>query len=60
MMYKWGHPVATLPSDEGDNTSLHLQDERKFYESSPLSWARTNYAGFRSQSSRAPTAPYGQ
>eukprot|EP00965_Chrysotila_dentata_P205640 6183076-Pleurochrysis_carterae.AAC.1 len=22
MMYKWGHPVATLPGDEGDNTSL--------------------------------------
>eukprot|EP00965_Chrysotila_dentata_P027833 924909-Pleurochrysis_carterae.AAC.1 len=22
MMYKWGHPVATLPSEEGDYTSL--------------------------------------
>eukprot|EP00965_Chrysotila_dentata_P183820 6069698-Pleurochrysis_carterae.AAC.1 len=22
MMYKWGHPVATLPSDGGDYTSL--------------------------------------
>eukprot|EP00965_Chrysotila_dentata_P073903 2440994-Pleurochrysis_carterae.AAC.1 len=21
MMYKWGHPVATLPSDGGDYTS---------------------------------------
>eukprot|EP00965_Chrysotila_dentata_P017109 568259-Pleurochrysis_carterae.AAC.1 len=24
MMYKWGHPVATLPSDEGDYTSLKV------------------------------------
>eukprot|EP00965_Chrysotila_dentata_P112559 3720454-Pleurochrysis_carterae.AAC.1 len=22
MMYKWSHPVATSPSDEGDKTSL--------------------------------------
>eukprot|EP00965_Chrysotila_dentata_P258011 6213066-Pleurochrysis_carterae.AAC.4 len=29
MMYnKWGHPVATFPTDEGDNTSLYSQDER--------------------------------
>eukprot|EP00965_Chrysotila_dentata_P055590 1844359-Pleurochrysis_carterae.AAC.3 len=26
MMYKWGHPVATLTSDEGDNTSLPQSD----------------------------------
>eukprot|EP00965_Chrysotila_dentata_P220329 6191712-Pleurochrysis_carterae.AAC.1 len=24
MMYKWGHPVATLPSDEGDNIRRHI------------------------------------
>eukprot|EP00965_Chrysotila_dentata_P006074 199340-Pleurochrysis_carterae.AAC.1 len=24
MRYKWGHPVATLPSDEGDYTSLEV------------------------------------
>eukprot|EP00965_Chrysotila_dentata_P139517 4612860-Pleurochrysis_carterae.AAC.5 len=34
MMYKWGHPAATLPSDEGDNTSLYSQDERYFCISS--------------------------
>eukprot|EP00965_Chrysotila_dentata_P202309 6181060-Pleurochrysis_carterae.AAC.1 len=26
MMYKWGHPVATLPNDEGDCTSLSQND----------------------------------
>eukprot|EP00965_Chrysotila_dentata_P258113 6213108-Pleurochrysis_carterae.AAC.1 len=26
MMYKWGHPVATLPSDEWDYTSLSQKD----------------------------------
>eukprot|EP00965_Chrysotila_dentata_P090567 2988991-Pleurochrysis_carterae.AAC.1 len=26
MMYKWGQPVATLPSDGGDYTSLSLND----------------------------------
>eukprot|EP00965_Chrysotila_dentata_P234930 6200445-Pleurochrysis_carterae.AAC.2 len=26
MMYKWGHPVATLPSDGVDYTSLSLND----------------------------------
>eukprot|EP00965_Chrysotila_dentata_P217260 6189882-Pleurochrysis_carterae.AAC.1 len=26
MMYKWGHPVATLPSDGGDYTSLSQND----------------------------------
>eukprot|EP00965_Chrysotila_dentata_P255810 6212347-Pleurochrysis_carterae.AAC.3 len=26
IMYMWGHPVATLPSDEGDNTSLLQND----------------------------------
>eukprot|EP00965_Chrysotila_dentata_P225054 6194541-Pleurochrysis_carterae.AAC.1 len=25
-MYKWGHPVATLPSEEGDYTSLSQND----------------------------------
>eukprot|EP00965_Chrysotila_dentata_P199755 6179568-Pleurochrysis_carterae.AAC.6 len=24
MRYKWGHPVATLPSDKGDHTSLEV------------------------------------
>eukprot|EP00965_Chrysotila_dentata_P258658 6213303-Pleurochrysis_carterae.AAC.1 len=26
MMYEWGHPVATLPSDGGDYTLLSLND----------------------------------
>eukprot|EP00965_Chrysotila_dentata_P057886 1919001-Pleurochrysis_carterae.AAC.1 len=26
MSYKWGHPVATLPSDGGDCTSLSLNN----------------------------------
>eukprot|EP00965_Chrysotila_dentata_P016207 536388-Pleurochrysis_carterae.AAC.1 len=26
MMYKWGHPVTTLPSDGGDYTSPSLSD----------------------------------
>eukprot|EP00965_Chrysotila_dentata_P117821 3893548-Pleurochrysis_carterae.AAC.1 len=26
MKYKWGHPVATFPSDGGDYTSLSLND----------------------------------
>eukprot|EP00965_Chrysotila_dentata_P011808 387442-Pleurochrysis_carterae.AAC.1 len=26
MMYKWGHPVATLPSDGGNYTSLSQND----------------------------------
>eukprot|EP00965_Chrysotila_dentata_P228679 6196744-Pleurochrysis_carterae.AAC.1 len=26
MMYKWGHPVSTLPSVGGDYTSLSLND----------------------------------
>eukprot|EP00965_Chrysotila_dentata_P011749 385443-Pleurochrysis_carterae.AAC.2 len=26
MMCEWDHPVATLPSDEGDYTSLSLND----------------------------------
>eukprot|EP00965_Chrysotila_dentata_P076383 2523013-Pleurochrysis_carterae.AAC.1 len=26
MMYKWGHPVATLPNDGGDYTSLSQND----------------------------------
>eukprot|EP00965_Chrysotila_dentata_P004948 162051-Pleurochrysis_carterae.AAC.1 len=26
MVYEWGHPVATLPSDEGDRTSLSQND----------------------------------
>eukprot|EP00965_Chrysotila_dentata_P182576 6028253-Pleurochrysis_carterae.AAC.2 len=26
MMYKWGHPVATLPSDGRDYASLSLND----------------------------------
>eukprot|EP00965_Chrysotila_dentata_P013879 460313-Pleurochrysis_carterae.AAC.1 len=31
MAYGWGHPVATLPSDEGDYTSL--LPRHKFCES---------------------------
>eukprot|EP00965_Chrysotila_dentata_P147260 4862016-Pleurochrysis_carterae.AAC.1 len=26
MSYKWGHPVASLPSDGGDYTSFSLND----------------------------------
>eukprot|EP00965_Chrysotila_dentata_P030859 1028095-Pleurochrysis_carterae.AAC.1 len=26
MMYKWGHPVAILPGDDGDKTSLSQND----------------------------------
>eukprot|EP00965_Chrysotila_dentata_P034219 1139570-Pleurochrysis_carterae.AAC.2 len=32
MMYNCGPPVATVPSNEGDNTSLYSQDERYFCE----------------------------
>eukprot|EP00965_Chrysotila_dentata_P173926 5741170-Pleurochrysis_carterae.AAC.1 len=55
MMYKWGHPVATLPSDGGDYTSPVVGPE--LCESSPLPRARTKYVGFRSQPPRAPTTP---
>eukprot|EP00965_Chrysotila_dentata_P263028 6214740-Pleurochrysis_carterae.AAC.7 len=37
MMYKWGHPVATLHSDRGDNASLLQNDIRhKFCKSNDL------------------------
>eukprot|EP00965_Chrysotila_dentata_P228842 6196832-Pleurochrysis_carterae.AAC.3 len=26
MMYKWGHPVATLPNEKADNTSILQND----------------------------------
>eukprot|EP00965_Chrysotila_dentata_P048366 1604432-Pleurochrysis_carterae.AAC.1 len=35
MMYMWGHPVATLPSDEGDFTSLS-QNDVKFANHHPF------------------------
>eukprot|EP00965_Chrysotila_dentata_P024410 808013-Pleurochrysis_carterae.AAC.1 len=56
MMYKWGHPVATLPSNGGDYASLS-QNDLNSANDHPLPRAQTNYAGFRSQPPRAPTAP---
>eukprot|EP00965_Chrysotila_dentata_P256247 6212484-Pleurochrysis_carterae.AAC.1 len=50
MLYKWGHPVATLPVTNG--TTCY-----KFFESSPLPRARIYTGGFRSQPPRALTAP---
>eukprot|EP00965_Chrysotila_dentata_P162114 5353503-Pleurochrysis_carterae.AAC.2 len=45
MMYKWGHPVTTLPSDGGDYASLS-QNDVNFANHHPFTGHEPTMPGF--------------